>query len=113
MRSVMGTTEKIARFIVDFDFNAIPDKGRAQIKASILDSIGVALLGCKEPVGQIAARFAGTGNPEARLLGSDARTSVLDATLVNAVFIHAIDYDDGGGFGHHGAVLVPPALALG
>jgi 2-methylcitrate dehydratase PrpD len=29
------------------------------------------------------------------------------------VFIHALDYDDGGGFGHPGAILVPPALALG
>jgi 2-methylcitrate dehydratase PrpD len=33
--------------------------------------------------------------------------------LANGVFIHAMDYDDGGGFGHHGAILVPPALALG
>ena len=111
----MRTTEKVAKFIVDFDFEAIPTKGLEQIKASIIDSIGVALLGCREPVGKIVAEFANTagGDQQVRLLGLGTRTSVLDATLVNGVLIHALDYDDGGGFGHHGAVLVPPALALG
>ena len=111
----MGTTEKVAKFIVDFDYASIPAKGIEQIKASIIDSLGVALLGCREPVGNSVAKFANTGNENqaARLLGIGTRTSALDATLVNSVFIHALDYDDGGGFGHHGAILVPPALALG
>jgi 2-methylcitrate dehydratase PrpD len=111
----MGTTEKLAKFIGDFNYESIPAKGIEQIKASIIDSIGVAFLGCKDPMGNIVAKFANVsgGNQEARLLGIGARTSVLDATLVNSVFIHALDYDDGGGFGHHGAVLVPTALALG
>lgn len=111
----MGTTERVANFIVDLDFETIPAKGREQIKASIIDSVGVALLGSREPVGKLVAGIANAaaGNRPARLLGSGARTSVLDATLVNAVFIHALDYDDGGGFGHHGAILVPTALALG
>jgi len=112
----MGTTEKIAKFIVDFDFDSIPTKGVEQIKASIIDSIGVAFLGAREPAGQIAARFAnpaGCGQEAARLLGPGTQTSILDATLINGVSIHALDYDNGGGFGHHGAILVPPALALG
>ena len=110
----MGTTEKIAKFIADFDFASIPTKGVEQIKASIIDSIGVAFLGSKEPVGNIAARFASmSGEQKARLLGNGTKTSILDATLINGMFIHALDYDDGGGFGHHGAILVPPALALG
>ena len=111
----MGTTERIAKFIVDFDFESIPAKGLDQIKASMIDSIGVAFLGSKEPVGNIVAHFANTGGEvqDARLLGIGTRTSVLDAALVNGVFIHALDYDNGGGFGHHGAILVPPALALG
>lgn len=111
----MGTTEKIAEFIADFDFASIPTRGVEQIKASIIDSIGVAFLGCKEPVGNIVASFASHpgGDQDTRLLGIGTRTSVLDAVLVNGVFIHALDYDDGGGFGHHGAILVPPALALG
>jgi hypothetical protein len=39
----VGTTEKVVRFIVDFDFESIPAKGNEQIKASIIDSVGVAL----------------------------------------------------------------------
>jgi len=111
----MGTTEKIAQFIVDFNYVSIPSKGVEQIKASIIDSVGVAFLGSKEPVGITLASYANpaNGNQNTRLLGVGKRTTVLDATLVNGVFIHALDYDDGGGFGHHGAILVPPALALG
>jgi 2-methylcitrate dehydratase PrpD len=111
----MGTTEKIAKFIVDFDFEAIPSKGIEQTKASIIDSVGAALLGRKEPVGTLITNFARStgGEQQARLWGSGIRTSLPNATLANGVFIHAIDYDDGGGFGHHGAILVPPALALG
>jgi 2-methylcitrate dehydratase PrpD len=112
---MMGTTERVAKFIVDFDYEAIPSKGIEQTKASIIDSLGTALLGCKEPVGNIVTHFVRSkgGEQQARLWGTGARTSLLDATLANSVFIHAIDYDDGGGFGHHGAILVPPALALG
>jgi len=112
----MGTTEKIAQFIVDFDFFSIPSKGVEQIKASIIDSIGVAFLGSKEPVENIVASYANPvadGEQGTRLLGKGTKTTVLDATLVNGIFVHALDYDDGGGFGHHGAILVPPALALG
>lgn len=111
----MGTTEKVAKFIVDFDFASIPPKGIEQAKASIIDSIGVALLGSKEAVGDKVTRFVKStgGEQQARLWGSGTRTSLPNATLANGVFIHAIDYDDGGGFGHHGAILVPPALALG
>jgi 2-methylcitrate dehydratase PrpD len=111
----MGTTEKVAKFIVDFDYEAIPPKGIEQVKASIIDSIGTALLGCKEPVGNIVTHFVEStgGEQQARLWGGGTRTSLSNATLANGVFIHATDYDDGGGFGHHGAILVPPALALG
>ena len=40
---MMGTTEKAAKFIADFDFEAIPSKGFEQIEASIVDSMN----GCR------------------------------------------------------------------
>ena len=111
----MGTTEKVAKFIVDFDYGVIPSKGIELVKASIIDSIGTALLGFREPVGNIVTHFVKStgGEQQVRLWGTGTRTSLPNATLANGVFIHAMDYDDGGGFGHHGAILVPPALALG
>ncbi|MFC1870060.1 MmgE/PrpD family protein [Chloroflexota bacterium] len=111
----MGTTEKVARFITQFEFQAIPTKGVEQIKASMIDAIGTALLACNGPVGTTMMSFLKEmgGNPQARLIGSGMKTSVLNAALANGALIHTLDYDDGGGFGHVGAVLTPPALVLG
>ncbi|MFC1966923.1 MmgE/PrpD family protein [Chloroflexota bacterium] len=111
----MGTTEKVANFIVEFDFNDIPEKGIDQAKSSILDTIGTALVGSAGPVGTILANFVTEmgGNPQARLIGKGIRTSILDAALANGAFAHVDDYDDMGSIGHAGAVFTPPALALG
>ena len=111
----MGTTEKVARFVVDFDFSKLPPSGIEQIKISILDTIGVALVGAAGPIGAIMSDFVKEmgGNRQARLIGSGIRTSSLDAAQANGTLAHAEDYDDVGGFGHPGVVLTPPALALG
>ena len=53
----MGTTEKIAKYIVNFNYDSIPPKGLENIKGSILDSMGVALLGCKDRVGALVANY--------------------------------------------------------
>ena len=50
----------------------------------------------------------------ALILGTDRRTSVLDAALVNGVACHALDYDDVAGSlgGHPSAMLVPALIPL-
>ena len=111
----MGTTEKVARFIVDFNFSKLPARGLEQVKTSILDTIGTALLGAAGPIGAMMSDFVKEmgGNPQARLIRSGIKTSVLDAALANGTFAHADDYDDVGGIGHPGAIFTPTALALG
>jgi 2-methylcitrate dehydratase PrpD len=108
----MGSTEKIARFVVDFDFSKLPASGMEQIKLSILDTLGVALVGAKGHIGAIMSDFVKEmgGNPQARLIGSGIKTSVLNAALVNGTMAHAEDYDT---MPHCGVVLVPIALILG
>jgi 2-methylcitrate dehydratase PrpD len=108
----MGSTEKIARFVVDFDFSKLPASGMEQIKLSILDTLGVALVGAKGHIGAIMSDFVKEmgGNPQARLIGSGIKTSVLNAALVNGTMAHAEDYDT---MPHCGVVLVPTALILG
>jgi 2-methylcitrate dehydratase PrpD len=108
----MGTTEKVARFVVDFDFSKLPSSGIEQIKISMLDTLGVALVGAKGPIGAIMTDFVKEmgGNPQARLIGNGIRTSILNAALANGTFAHAEDYDT---VPHCGVVMVPPILALG
>ncbi len=111
----MGTTEKVAKFVTELDYSNIPAKGIEQAKYSILDIIGTALVGSREPVGHIMTDFVKEmgGNPQARLIGNGTRTSILNAALANGTFAHAVDFDDLGSIGHPGVVFIPPLLALG
>lgn len=111
----MGTTEKIARFITEFQFDKIPPRGIEQSKMSMLDTIGTALLGSKGEAGGIITRFVKQmgGNPQARLIGNGLKTSVEQAALANGTFAHADDFDDTGPFGHPGAFLTASLLTLG
>jgi 2-methylcitrate dehydratase PrpD len=108
----MGATEKIAKFIVDLDFSKVPAKGVEQIKISILDTLGTALVGARQPIGTMMTDFVTEmgGNPQARLIGSGMRTSVLNAAMANGTFAHAEDYDT---VPHCGVIILPAALALG
>lgn len=111
----MTTTEKVAEFIVDFEFKDIPPRGIEQIKFCLLDTIGCTLEGAMGPVANIMTEFVEEmgGKPQARILKSGIKTSVVNAALVNGTLAHADDFDDTGGFGHPGVVLIPTALALG
>jgi 2-methylcitrate dehydratase PrpD len=111
----MGTTEKLAKFIVDFDFSKLPASGMEQMKISLLDTLGTALVGSTRPMATIMSNFVKKmgGNPQARLIGSGMKTNVLDAALANGSFAHYEDYDDVDDFGHPAVVLTPPVIALG
>ena len=111
----MATTEKVAKFITEFQFDKIPSRGIEQSKISMLDTIGTALLGSSGEAGGIITRYVKQmgGNPQARLIGNGLKTSVEQAALANGTFAHADDFDDTGPFGHPGAFLTAPLLAFG
>ena len=83
---------------------------------AFVDTVGVTLAGIKEEAPRILLRVPGiaTADGPALILGTDRRTSVLDAALVNGVASHALDYDDVAGSmgGHPSAMLVPALLPL-
>jgi 2-methylcitrate dehydratase PrpD len=84
-------------------------------KAAIIDSIGVGLLGYKEPVSKALTKLVDCrgGIPEAHIWGTNNRTSQTNAVLLNSVYMHCMDYDNGGSLGHPASVLIPPVLAIG
>jgi 2-methylcitrate dehydratase PrpD len=97
-------------------FEALPPEAVLVAKTCVLDWLGCALAGSREPLGRMLADEAeGQGTaPPASLVGHDRRTSIQWAALVNGAASHALDYDDThlGMMGHPSAPVCPAVLAL-
>ena len=108
---------RLAESICSFTPAQITPRARGQAKSCILDTVGVALAGVKEPCTEILRQVPGVGTAAGPclILGSDERTSALDATLINGTASHALDYDDFSAImgGHISVPLVPMLIALG
>jgi 2-methylcitrate dehydratase PrpD len=112
----MGATEKIARFIVETDYEDIPRDAVEKAKRTTLDCMGAALAGVAEPVSQTIAGYVTKlgGPPQASVFGPGLKVSVQDAALANGVIAHALDYDDCGvKIGHPSVLVLPAVLSLG
>lgn len=113
----MELTRKIGEFIRRTTLAEIPGEVLSRAKKNVLDSIGVGLIGSREPAGQIGLRLARWigGSPGSGIFGSPFKTSPGLAAWVNGTMIHALDYDDRNWSmtGHPSASILPVALALG
>jgi len=112
--------ERIVNFIAETGYKNIPEEARQLTKNAMLDWMGVAIAGSREPVVQIAKSYAKRikAIDEAGVFGGDFRTSTELAAWVNGVAGHALDYDDtfpnSAGYNFHPTVPVLPAVfALG
>lgn len=109
----MGATTVLSEFasktrIVDISAEAV-----AATKRHILDCTGVGLAATVQPAGRIVldiTREQG-GAPQARVFGSNLRTSAISAAWANGSLAHLLDYDDTG-FSHPTACILPAALAM-
>lgn len=113
----MGTTEKIAQFVVETDYSSIPPEAVRGAKDAILDGLGVTLAGSEEPAGRIVAQYVRDvgGTPHAGVIGSGFKSSAPQAALANGTMAHALDYDDVLVLmsGHATVPILPVVLALG
>ncbi len=81
--------------------------------SAFVDTVGVTLAGIREDGPRILLQVPGiaAAHGPALIFGTDRRTTVLDAALVNGVASHALDYDDvAGSMGGHPSVMLIPAL---
>jgi 2-methylcitrate dehydratase PrpD len=112
----MGTTEKIARFIVETGYEDIPRDAVEKAKRTALDCLGAALAGVAEPVSQAITGYVTKlgGPPQASVIGAGLKISAPDAALANGSIAHALDYDDCGvEIGHPSVLVFPAVLGLG
>ena len=104
---------QIAERIHALRFEDITPEAHEWTASAFVDTVACTLAGIKEEAPQILLRVPGvaTAAGPALIHGTDRRTSVLDAALVNGVASHALDYDDvAGSMGGHPSVMLIPAL---
>ena len=111
----MDATEKIARFLVDTNYEDLPRDAVKKAKRTALDCVGAALAGVGEPVSQTITGYVTKlgGPPESSVFGAGLKSSVADAALANGTIAHALDYDDCGvKIGHPSVLVLPAVLSL-
>ena len=94
----------------------LPPKVMMDGKHRILDALGAIVSGSRLRPGEMAIRFirAQGGVPEACVVGTDFKTSAINAALANGMFAHADETDDVDPLtkAHPGAGVVPAAMAM-
>jgi 2-methylcitrate dehydratase PrpD len=92
----MSLTEYVADFVLNLDYEDIPDGVRRIAIEHILDGYGVGLSGHDEQGHAIMRHHAERAScaEEVVIFGTPLRSSAEIAALVNGLAMHAMDYDD-------------------
>jgi 2-methylcitrate dehydratase PrpD len=112
----VGATLALVRAVRAIRWAETSEDARETARHCLLDFLGVAVAGSREPLTEIlAGEIAGReGSSEAVLIGRKERASRLSAALVNGAAGHALDFDDTHSTmgGHPSAPVIPAILAL-
>jgi 2-methylcitrate dehydratase PrpD len=92
----MGVTRDLAEHIVASRFASIPDDVRHEAHRALLNLVGCAIGGCREPAVELALRALGpyAGPATARVIGRPEQLDPLTAALITGIAAHVHDYDD-------------------
>jgi 2-methylcitrate dehydratase PrpD len=109
-------TGQLARYMVASRDNALPPAALAACKQRILDTFAAMVSGCRLKPGSLAVDYVrGLGGvPQASVIGTDFRTTAINAAFANGMFAHAAETDDfdPNTKAHPGCSTVPTALAV-
>jgi len=110
-------SETLAEYLASLSSETLPADIIDSAKLHIIDSLGCLLAGSRLHVGKLAYELAvanNGANANSRLLGSQRRSSLLDAVEAMAVAAHCGEMDDihGGAGTCIGALVLPALLAL-
>jgi 2-methylcitrate dehydratase len=89
-------THQMARFALELQYDDIPAEGVREAKRFLIDSVGCALAAVQNEDMEAAHRaiVALGGTEEATVIGSGHRTNAVNAALMNALLVRALDYND-------------------
>lgn len=112
----MTGEERVAEFVRELTWEAIPAEAQRRAKLCLLDALGATLAGTLTRVSRIAAHYAsqtwrGEGST---IFLHNRRAQAAGAAFANACAGNGLDVDDDAIFtrGHPGAQLIPTALAV-
>ena len=112
----MSLTSRIAEYISTTGLEDFPPDAIDAAKAAIIDCLGCALAGSREPLADVLCNYVTGlgGSPAATVIGRGFKTSSVEAALINGAMSHALDYDDVTFITktHPSAALIPGALPL-
>ena len=89
-------TYELSRWAAGLEFEHLTPEAVEAAKRFLYDSLGCALGGYQQEDCRIMLQYARArgGNPEATAIGSGFKTNLFEATLLNALMIRAMDYND-------------------
>jgi 2-methylcitrate dehydratase PrpD len=89
-------TRTLLDFVTNTAASDIPAEVLHESTRCLLDHLGLAIAGAREPAARIAREqcLLMGGQEQARALGTTDRLRVTDAALVNGIACHALDFDD-------------------
>ncbi|WP_397452799.1 MmgE/PrpD family protein [Pseudomonas sp. NA-150] len=110
-------TAKLARYMVASRSAPLPPDVAIACKNHILDTLGAMLSGSRMRPGQLATAYVKGqgGTPQASVVGSNVRTTVVNAALANAMCAHSDETDDFEPVtkAHPGSSVVPAGVGNG
>ena len=91
----MTVTEKLARFVVDTQYDDLPPKTVNYARELALSNLGSMVWGATLPAGKIVIKLIKEmgGVPEAGVIGGGFKTSAPNAALANGNFVHAAEWE--------------------
>jgi 2-methylcitrate dehydratase PrpD len=92
----MSATRQLAEFVERTPFERLPPEVVKEAKRAILNYLAVTLGASQHEVARILIADAQGmgGHPQATVLGSDIKTTALQAARINGAMSHVFDYDD-------------------
>jgi len=110
-------SETLAEYVASLSFETVPADIIDSAKLHIIDSLGCLLAGSRLHAGKLAYELAvanNGANANSRLLGSQRRSSLLDAVEAMSVAAHCGEMDDihGGAGTCIGGMVIPALIAL-
>ena len=109
-------TDALARFVARSRWEDVPAPVRHQAKRTLLNFLGCALGGCRDPALEhaLAVLRGFSGAPQASVIGRGERLDLLSASFLNGAAANVHDFDDTHlpTVIHPAAPVAPAALAL-